>query len=103
VHGGAWSWVAAVNTSTLGYLIVGLFFVTWVGSLAIWRLARVEERWSVRAVELSPRRRRRAQPALRRSAPMSAIRTTCRSTSVEPLACSTKAATRSATSDAIRR
>ncbi len=48
LRGGGWRWVAAINTSTLGYLIVGLFIVTWVGSLAIWRLARVEERWGAR-------------------------------------------------------
>jgi nickel/cobalt transporter (NiCoT) family protein len=55
LHGGAWNWVAAINTSTLGYVIVGLFVVTWAGSLAIWRIARVEERWGVRPSELTPR------------------------------------------------
>jgi high-affinity nickel-transport protein len=46
LHGGAWDWVAGIDTSTLGYLIVGLFVLTWAGSIAVWRLARVEERWA---------------------------------------------------------
>jgi high-affinity nickel-transport protein len=54
LHGGAWSWIASINTNTLGYLIVGLFVATWAGSLAFWRLAHVEERWSARTGELSP-------------------------------------------------
>jgi high-affinity nickel-transport protein len=30
-----------------GYVIVGLFVVTWVAALAYWRLARVEERFAL--------------------------------------------------------
>jgi len=30
-------------------VIVGLFALTWAPSLVIWRVARVEERWSVAA------------------------------------------------------
>jgi high-affinity nickel-transport protein len=28
----------------LGYVIVGLFLATWVISVTVWRLARIEER-----------------------------------------------------------
>jgi nickel/cobalt transporter (NiCoT) family protein len=46
LHGNFWDWISAVNINTLGYLIVGLFALTWAVSLAIWRFGRVEERWS---------------------------------------------------------
>jgi high-affinity nickel-transport protein len=42
-------WVAGLDLDNVGYLIVGLFVAVWAAALAYWRLARVEERWSVRA------------------------------------------------------
>jgi high-affinity nickel-transport protein len=35
-----------VDLSMAGYLAVGLFVVVWAGAVAIWRLGRIEERWS---------------------------------------------------------
>ena len=35
-----------MNLNTVGYLIVGLFFLTWLFSLLIWRYARIEQRWA---------------------------------------------------------
>jgi high-affinity nickel-transport protein len=46
LHGGFWDWAAAINLNVLGYLIVGLFVLTWLLSLAIWRLGRIAQRWS---------------------------------------------------------
>jgi high-affinity nickel-transport protein len=37
--------LAALDFGVLGYLIVALFVVAWLASLAIWKLARVEERY----------------------------------------------------------
>jgi len=31
----------------IGFVIVAMFVATWVIALAIWRLGRIEERWSV--------------------------------------------------------
>ncbi len=45
LHGAFWSWVAGVNLNALGYFIVGLFAVTWLLSLAVWKFGRIEERW----------------------------------------------------------
>jgi high-affinity nickel-transport protein len=45
LHGRFWAWVSGVNINTLGYMIVGLFALTWLVALAIWRVARIEERW----------------------------------------------------------
>jgi nickel/cobalt transporter (NiCoT) family protein len=37
---------AWLDVNTLGYAIVGLFFVTWAGSAIVWRARRIEERWT---------------------------------------------------------
>ncbi|MEU2213325.1 HoxN/HupN/NixA family nickel/cobalt transporter [Streptomyces hygroscopicus] len=42
-------WVSALNLDNVGFIIVGLFVVVWAAALAYWRLARVEQRWAVRA------------------------------------------------------
>ena len=44
--GSFWSWLENVDVNFLGFVIVGLFGLTWAGSLLVWRLARIEERWS---------------------------------------------------------
>ena len=38
--------IASVDLEYVGYWIVGLFVVTWVVALLIWRVGRIEERWS---------------------------------------------------------
>ena len=45
LRGSFWTWVSSININTLGYVIVGLFVLTWIGALAIWRFGRIEERW----------------------------------------------------------
>ena len=42
---GFWGWLNALDFETLGYAIVGLFVLTWVASVAVWKGRRVEERW----------------------------------------------------------
>ncbi len=44
------------NINTAGYFIVGLFVVTWLGALAVWRFARVEERWDQAALHARSQR-----------------------------------------------
>jgi nickel/cobalt transporter (NiCoT) family protein len=46
LRGGAWGWISSVDLNTVGYLIVGLFVLTWAIALAVWRFGRIEERWS---------------------------------------------------------
>jgi high-affinity nickel-transport protein len=45
LSGGIWDFVSNVNLNVLGYVIVGLFVLTWTVALAVWRFARIEERW----------------------------------------------------------
>jgi len=42
---GFWGWLDALDVEQLGYAIVGLFVLTWLGSIAIWKGRRIEERW----------------------------------------------------------
>lgn len=38
--------VANVNLDYAGYMIVGLFVLTWLIAISVWRLGRIEQRWS---------------------------------------------------------
>ncbi|MFZ2625271.1 MAG: HoxN/HupN/NixA family nickel/cobalt transporter [Propionibacterium sp.] len=38
--------IAAVPLDSAGYGIVGLFLLSWITAMGIWRIGRVEERWS---------------------------------------------------------
>jgi high-affinity nickel-transport protein len=48
LSGGVWDFVANINLNVLGYAIVGLFVLTWMVALAVWRFARIEERWGAK-------------------------------------------------------
>jgi nickel/cobalt transporter (NiCoT) family protein len=43
--GGFWGRLQALDFGWIGYLLVGLFVVTWSLSYGAWRLLRIEERW----------------------------------------------------------
>jgi nickel/cobalt transporter (NiCoT) family protein len=45
LNSGVWGWVNALNFENLGYGIVGLFIVTWAGSVVIWKTRRIDEHW----------------------------------------------------------
>ncbi|WTL44729.1 HoxN/HupN/NixA family nickel/cobalt transporter [Streptomyces sp. NBC_01497] len=38
--------IAGINLDYAGYGIVGLFFVSWLVALLVWRYGRIEEKWS---------------------------------------------------------
>jgi len=44
LSGGVWSLVAHLDLNMLGYVIVGLFLLTWTVAVAIWRFGHIEER-----------------------------------------------------------
>ncbi|MEP6649047.1 MAG: HoxN/HupN/NixA family nickel/cobalt transporter [Lapillicoccus sp.] len=46
VTSGPFASIASLDLEFAGYWIVGLFVVTWVVALLVWRLGRIEERWS---------------------------------------------------------
>lgn len=38
------AWIAALDLEHLGFMIAGIFLVAWLGAVAVWKLARFEER-----------------------------------------------------------
>ncbi|MGI5365514.1 HoxN/HupN/NixA family nickel/cobalt transporter [Streptomyces iakyrus] len=46
LHGPFWDWVSGLDLNVLGYVVVALFFATWVVALVVWRVGRIEEKWS---------------------------------------------------------
>ncbi|MDR3664406.1 MAG: HoxN/HupN/NixA family nickel/cobalt transporter [Mycobacterium sp.] len=52
--GGFWDWIDSMDLNLLGFIIVGLFVLTWIVSLLIWRYARIEDRWSANGSTVSP-------------------------------------------------
>jgi high-affinity nickel-transport protein len=46
LHGPFWTAMANFNINTAGFVIVGMFILTWLGAMVIWKYGRVEERWS---------------------------------------------------------
>jgi high-affinity nickel permease len=53
IHGlsqttGFWGFMYNFNINTAGFIIVGMFILTWLAALLIWRFGRIEERWTAR-------------------------------------------------------
>jgi nickel/cobalt transporter (NiCoT) family protein len=46
LKGAFWRVMANFNINVAGYVIVGMFALTWAGALAIWRYGHIEEKWS---------------------------------------------------------
>jgi high-affinity nickel-transport protein len=46
LSGWFWTWFETVDLNLLGFVIVGMFLATWAIALAVWRVGRIEERWS---------------------------------------------------------
>jgi high-affinity nickel-transport protein len=46
LDGAFWAWLNDLDFGKLGYGIVGLFVLTWAVSYGIWKVRRIEERWS---------------------------------------------------------
>ena len=53
-HGPVWEWFENIDLNALGFVIVGMFVVTWAIALSVWRFGRIEERWTARARESDP-------------------------------------------------
>ncbi len=40
------AYISTIDLNKIGYFIVGVFLVTWLGSVAIWKLGRLEQRYT---------------------------------------------------------
>jgi nickel/cobalt transporter (NiCoT) family protein len=52
--GGFWGFMYNFNINTAGFVIVGMFIVTWAAAIAIWRFGRIEEKWGARLQPAAP-------------------------------------------------
>jgi nickel/cobalt transporter (NiCoT) family protein len=50
-QGSFWTWWENVDLNTLGFILVGMFVLTWTVAVAVWRFGRIEERWSAHLVD----------------------------------------------------
>src|SRR5271154_2437361 len=48
-RGAFWDWLGGLDLNTVGFAVVGMFILTWVVALLVWRYARIEEKWTVQA------------------------------------------------------
>lgn len=46
IDSGPLAWAASLDLGYVGFAVVGLFVAAWVTALVVWRLGRIEERWS---------------------------------------------------------
>ncbi|MET7733486.1 HoxN/HupN/NixA family nickel/cobalt transporter [Streptomyces sp. NPDC005402] len=46
LHGLFWTWISGLDLNVLGFVIVGLFFATWIVALVVWKVGRIEEKWT---------------------------------------------------------
>ncbi|MEU8142204.1 hypothetical protein [Nonomuraea sp. NPDC048901] len=44
-----WALLTGLDLNTIGYFVVGTFLITWLGSMAYWRLAKIEQRYRTTA------------------------------------------------------
>jgi high-affinity nickel-transport protein len=44
--GAFFDWLNGLDLNLIGYGIVGLFVMTWVVALSVWRFGRIEEKWT---------------------------------------------------------
>jgi high-affinity nickel-transport protein len=51
LHGGFWDFMQTFNVNTAGFVIVGLFVLTWLVALLVWRIGNVEEKWDLGAAQ----------------------------------------------------
>jgi nickel/cobalt transporter (NiCoT) family protein len=47
--GPGWAWLADFDINKAGFVIVGVFVLTWVVALAIWRFGKIEQKWDLAA------------------------------------------------------
>ena len=45
LDGGFWAFLDNLDFGSIGYVVVGLFVLTWAFSVILWKTRRIEERW----------------------------------------------------------
>jgi high-affinity nickel-transport protein len=47
--GSGWAWLENFNINTAGFVIVGVFVLTWAAALSIWHFGHIEKKWDLAA------------------------------------------------------
>ncbi|MBA2940447.1 HoxN/HupN/NixA family nickel/cobalt transporter [Paenibacillus sp. CGMCC 1.16610] len=45
MEGTFWTWLQDIDFGTLGFILVALFIIAWIVSIAVWKGMKIEERW----------------------------------------------------------
>jgi len=45
ITAGPLAWVGSLDLNVVGFVIVGLFLLTWIVAILVWKFARIEEKW----------------------------------------------------------
>ena len=48
MEGTFWTWLQEIDFGTLGFILVGLFVIAWIVSIAVWKGMKIEERWGAK-------------------------------------------------------
>jgi high-affinity nickel-transport protein len=52
--GGFWAFMSGFDINKAGFVIVGVFVLTWVVALSVWHFGKVEQKWDLAAASASP-------------------------------------------------
>jgi nickel/cobalt transporter (NiCoT) family protein len=50
-RGAFWDWLGGLDLNTVGFAVVGMFALTWLVALLVWRYGRIEEKWAATKVD----------------------------------------------------
>jgi len=53
--GSGWAWLESFDINKAGFVIVGVFVLTWVIALSVWRFGKIEQRWDLAAATAAGR------------------------------------------------
>jgi len=48
--GAFWAFLAAFNINKAGFVIAGVFVITWLAALAVWRFGQIEQKWDATVI-----------------------------------------------------
>jgi nickel/cobalt transporter (NiCoT) family protein len=54
LSGGFWSFLGDFNINKAGFVIVGVFVLTWAVALSVWHFGHIEQRWDTAAARAEP-------------------------------------------------
>ena len=46
--GSGWAWLESFDINKAGFVIVGVFVLTWAVALSVWRFGKIEQKWDAR-------------------------------------------------------